>query len=87
MSLRPSWSTELVPGQLGLLHREIQSRKTKPHKTKKIVFFGISPSLSLDYEYHTSESLESTIYTMRLGIGHNSVFGLDGDLAPLSLGS
>jgi hypothetical protein len=34
LSLRPAWSTELVPGQPGL-HRETLSRKTKQNKTKQ----------------------------------------------------
>ena len=29
LSLRPAWSTELVPGQLGLLQRETLSQKEK----------------------------------------------------------
>jgi len=35
LSVRPAWSTEQVPGQLGL-HKETLSPKTKPNKPTKI---------------------------------------------------
>ena len=36
MSVRSAWSTELVPGQLGQLHREILSQNTKPKQKRDI---------------------------------------------------
>jgi hypothetical protein len=35
MSLRPAFSTKQVPGQPGLLHRNLISNKTKQNKTKQ----------------------------------------------------
>ena len=49
MSLRPDWSTELVPGQTRLLHRKTLSQTQKQKKRKQT-------KKSINYNYIETEN-------------------------------